>query len=513
MAFDVLARVQLATDTTYRKTQCVAINASKVMVHLPEWLWGGDPSSFGAGTLWNMSEIADSSHEWEISLQERVPGSSIRLLETHKIATRANFLSLATHPLLTDMATNEGAFLGLTNPIVVAELNRISAERPDDFAAIAYATGLRITSATGAELPTTVKDAMTNVLIPRFPEPTIHLIKLNPALGLRMAAIRMLLQIEYDSDLLTTRPSPGQDGMIFSSARGLIGDTSFGLSAYLAPLFLSLAPWVWANAVSRPGGIIVCSFNAPVVGRRGEATELLQLFSPHGRLSSGTMPYIAPANFDSAITWWVKHLNRLFTEISDPCLYQNHLGQYDVFEHFEHVLSLEQAFRIVQSLSALERDVHAQRNLLFDALDTIGGIRNPSFDEMCKLKTAQKALEEIEATMTPATAEVLLPRARAAVTALQQLQQGFFLPSRVSGGEVRLPFKQGEQKVPLESAAARYLRMLRNAIHGFGGREGDEAGQVLLASHTGEIPVALPDLAYLYLLRLLARPEDLGPRR
>ena len=36
--------------------------------------------------------------------------------------------------------------------------------------------------------------------------------------------------------------------------------------------------------------------------------------------------------------------------------------------------------------------------------------------------------------------------------------------------------------------------------------------EVLLMSHNGDLPVDLPDLAYLYLLRLLARPLDLRRR-
>jgi len=77
-----------------------------------------------------------------------------------------------------------------------------------------------------------------------------------------------------------------------------------------------------------------------------------------------------------------------------------------------------------------------------------------------------------------------------------------------------VPDKHGNDRMmSLEAAAAAYLRVLRNAGHAFGSRAGQRArDEVLLMSHNGEIPLDLPDLAYLYLLRLLARPEDLRHR-
>jgi hypothetical protein len=182
-----------------------------------------------------------------------------------------------------------------------------------------------------------------------------------------------------------------------------------------------------------------------------------------------------------------------------------------VLHHFESLLSVEQAFRNVQSLSTHDRDLHAQRALFFDALDSIAAVRPPGFDDLCKLSVAKKALADAEAEMSAAVADVLLPRARTAVDGLEELQKGFFLPSKTTGSGLRLPDKNGEKVFPYDESAAMYLRVLRNSVHGFSGRAGiaGDRGRALLAAHTGAIPDNLPDLAYLYLLRLLARPEDL----
>ena len=94
------------------------------------------------------------------------------------------------------------------------------------------------------------------------------------------------------------------------------------------------------------------------------------------------------------------------------------------------LLSIEQAFRNVQSLSAHARDSHVRRILLFDTLDTLEGLRSPDFARMCELSYAQRALDEVTSLLSPEAGRVLLPRATLAVDALKQLQDGFFVPSR-----------------------------------------------------------------------------------
>lgn len=53
--------------------------------------------------------------------------------------------------------------------------------------------------------------------------------------------------------------------------------------------------------------------------------------------------------------------------------------------------------------------------------------------------------------------------------------------------------------------------MLRNAGHGFGSptQRNEARDAALLVAHDGRVPAELPDLAYLYLLELLAHPERL----
>ena len=485
-----------------------------VVVRLPTWISGGSPNQFGANARWDMTPVETEPGAWNVSLRERCTAQPAGLVRLSRLADAATLGNLADDPSLQALAVMPFSFPGVTSPMAQDEIQRIAAERPGDVAGVVYSLNLASITATGSELPLVIEQGLRTQLLPSLPHAAAYIVAHDPALSHRVSATRVLLQIESDPGLLTRKPLVGADGLAFNSSRFLFSDTAMGLGAYLGPLFLSRAPWVWGASAGRPGAVIAYTFGQLVLGRRSEAAEPLQLYSPTGRTAIQPAADIDPAHFDLAFRWWVEHLDRLFTEITDPCGHVAGDGSYDVFEHFESLLSLEQAFRNVQSLSTQDRDGHAQRGMLFDALDSISGVRSPDFDEMCKLACAKKALAEAEAEMDAGTGSVLLPRARAAIAALEEVQKGFFLPSKISGSGVRLPGKGGEMVVPFDTAAAQYLRVLRNSVHGFGGRggTGGERNRALLAAHDGHIPADLPDLAYLYLLRLLARPEDLRRR-
>ena len=72
----------------------------------------------------------------------------------------------------------------------------------------------------------------------------------------------------------------------------------------------------------------------------------------------------------------------------------------------------------------------------------------------------------------------------------------------IDGGQVVSSIKP-------EPAAAEYIKVLRNATHGFGSNKSNRTGitNTLLAHHNGTVPQDLPLLGYLYLLDVLSRPE------
>ena len=94
------------------------------------------------------------------------------------------------------------------------------------------------------------------------------------------------MHVEEEPALLQRRPTPPPGATAFGSGWHLASDLALTRDAYLAPLFLSASPWVWSVVCPRLSGLIVYDLGTPVVGRRGEASELLQVFFPPGRLAS-----------------------------------------------------------------------------------------------------------------------------------------------------------------------------------------------------------------------------------
>ena len=131
---------------------------------------------------------------------------------------------------------------------------------------------------------------------------------------------------------------------------------------------------------------------------------------------------------------------------------------------------------------------------------------------MCELSYAQRALDEVaEPARSPEAGRVLLPRATLAVDALKQLQNGFFAHRGYRDSGLQVPSKRGVERVK----ALRRLLPLTFVCSATEGTHSEAARHQLTgspAAHNGDIPVDLPDLAYLYLLHLLTRPQDLRRR-
>jgi hypothetical protein len=508
MSTAVWPHYQAVSGTPKKATTSAELAARFVTLRLPSWLWGGDLSGMAEACGWQLEAEDAAGGRWRLRLLERAKRRPGRLLTVHRLADAGNVGTVGAYARLTKLPPHDPHLDDADRREARQQLDRLARERQGDLGAALSSMTLVTVTALESELAATVRQCLHNGLLPVLPGAAAHLIEVDAALSYRFKFTAALLQVKDDPQLLAR---PMEDFPGFASAQGLFTDTLIGLDAYLTPLLLSLAPQVWGFAAARAGGVIVYTLGTPIMGRRGEAAEPLQLFAPRGNLLPKPAPSkVSATELEAAMGWWIAGLDAMFTEATDPANYRAADGSYAVHRAFEALLSLEQAFRNVQSISVHDRDPHVRRVLLFDTLDTLEGMRlRLDFREMCRLARAQATLKQLEWQLPRETGAVLLPRARAAVAALKALQEGFFLPSRRSRAGVLVPTKDGDEILPLDEAGAAYLRVLRNAGHSFGrhadaGRARDEA---LLMAHNGQIPHELADLAYLYLLRLLAAPE------
>jgi hypothetical protein len=257
---------------------------------------------------------------------------------------------------------------------------------------------------------------------------------------------------------------------------------------------------------------MIVTLGQSLEGLREGSAELLQNFVTRGRGEFPSLPQVTEYQVLAALTWWTERLNHLLSVATDPANYADHSGAYSPQRQFETLLSLEQSGRRIQGILVNQRDCDAQRVLAFSALDTLEGLGCVGFDAACRVSYAEKVLGGLEERLPVDVGAVLLPLAERAVAALRECQDSFFLNVHEEENDTRVFRANGvEGNMTTEDATASYLRILRNANHGFGGKANAKhrRNEVLLMSHTGKIPDDLAALPYLFWLSMLESPEKL----
>lgn len=347
-----------------------------------------------------------------------------------------------------------------------------------------------------------------------FPNTGVHLIEVSPALVHRLKIPSVWLRIEQDArlgggDVSHIKASNANDEHIFASSAGLY-DGAMMFDAYIAPLLAAGTPAIWAINIVRSFGSLIFSLGTFISGTEGDAAEMLQLITIPGASEVVNFPRLTASAAHGALQWWTERLNLLFSVLSDLSTFTNTEGDYRPAKHLEALLTIEQIFRRMTSMLVAHRDTNARRTLLFTILDSLVGVRGTNLLTMCTLSHATKVLADLDASLPADAAEILLPAARRAVDALRTMQDGFFIRRQLATTTVDLQLDGAAvRSLSVEDAAARYLKLLRDATHGHGSDK--ESSKVttdaLLAHHDGHIPHDVSLLGYLYLLDLLMHPD------
>ncbi|MFD6054004.1 hypothetical protein [Agromyces sp. NPDC060279] len=391
-----------------------------------------------------------------------------------------------------------------------ADTRRAESGQHGDLVTLLGGIQMLIAAAPTAEM---LRDVLAQVAEKRvglvFENFSMHMVEVSETLNRRYGITRVLLR---GSD----RPSPAdvEIGEVFASASGQMSDTIIGLAAYLNPLFTSLSPAVWGFAVGRPGAAIVLLFGELVDGTAKDHGDTLRLYTPgHGSQPIREYPSTATwGSYQAALKWWLQRLDVLFGELTNLELAAVG-GVFDPERALQIQFTVERLFRAAQSVGATVRDPFARRAVAFEALESLVGLnRSWTTESLLSLSYARERLARLETALPGDVAKILLPRARAGVEALRQVQDGFFIRTMRDGDALLLPDKNGvESPYRLERAAAMWLRLMRNAQHGFD-RELNITERTLLMAHDGEMPKDLPDLLWLYVLDVLTFPHGLKPR-
>lgn len=498
------------------------------IIDVPRWLWGGNvPDFFNLARL-NASPTGDDQAELTVEAREHLTSGRPNLVTVRDLAGPTvdaeqfhllSGLDAPSHRRTGELTSDRHLQAHLEDLFERTQTKPLTTA----FAAACAAQQLLTITCAPVELPRVVQHAwqqLRDIQLESggaaYPNASAHFVQRDPALLHRTKLAAVLLRIAHDERLraadISALQSANAAGELVFAASATLAEGIALLDAYLAPLLGAMTPFVWAFSAPRASGTVIYALGSQIRGTDESAVEPLQLLPSRAATRTSTAPDLSQRSASAATTWWTRRLDKALSIMSDPAVYTDSTGRYSASKHLHAQLSMDQLFRRVGSIQRSHRDTDARRVLLFTVLDTLERLASRTQMEMCTLSFAKTTFERLEADMSADVAALLLPAARRAVVALEDLQSGFFLARQQGIDRVEYTDANGELQNPsLEEATAQYLRVLRNATHGHGSNRVEHKlrTDALLAHHDGHLPHDLGLLGWLYLLDLLANPANL----
>ncbi|WP_460869104.1 hypothetical protein [Rhodococcus aerolatus] len=393
-----------------------------------------------------------------------------------------------------------------------AEITRL--EHDPSFTAAVRLFQTAIGLAESPELLDRLRGLIENVLRLEHPTSRFFVVETDRLALTRGAFLRALTAAEFGPEVFS-QPEAIFEG--FNGARSLIGAFDYGLQPFISPALLTLAPWVTGIAATRPQATIVWLFDYPVIGKTEPSTQLMDL----ARSDRATTLHQSPMSCSftqreatELLLWWSERINTILRDRLDPTNFvvnRSH-PKHDPARQTAYGLSLEQVFTdLVDLLSSTRRNQALRVKVLWDVLDALEGMRILDFRTMTTPSKVRQAITDLRSTLPPSVAPIALWRCEAAADALDDVQKGFTPTTRArAGGLEQVPRAKGtgDETVQWDDAIPDYLRVVRNLSHAAGSKVlANRRQKHLLMSHTGELGESLPDLAYLWLLRIVADPS------
>lgn len=495
-----------------------AVGESSVLVPVPSWFYAGNPAGFAIASGLRLRDRGNGL--FELRSEESYSGSRPGLVSCIDVAgpsmRRERFDELAQFTERVTVASP-----GRLYEEIAEAKARLEAATEFDPTLFLYYSRLVLYATRIEDLPATAKDVVTSLREIPFEDDTLpfagsgmQVMVFDDRLRSRLKLPSVRLRIEHDPALHTEDPVPPSDpGHAFDASSGL-HPGSMLFDSYVAPLLLCMSPFIWSVDVLRTFGHVVWTLGAPVSGVRSRPVEPLQLMPSIGSGTSAPYPRVSRTASMAAVMWWATKLDRLMSVLSDPATFGDSNRVYRPAVHLQAILTIEQAFRRTGSILFAHRDHTARLPLLFTVLDTLEALTGRTIEATCNLDHAERTLDRLTRSMGTEAAEVLLNSSRRGVTALRQMQSGFFIAKQSGASGIEVPWQGGSRVLSRAEAVSRYIKVLRNATHGHGSRRGSDGhaatAEALLANHDGEIPHDLGLLAHLYLVDLLAEPERLS---
>lgn len=478
-----------------------------VGIEIPEAFLLG-PKGFAKKCGWQIRKDAD---RWRISTDENYYRTSPTLVQAAHIGSAKD--GVADAAVFSTWPPHD-PYIDEHREMVGAEVKRlIEAGKREEFW---EALTLAFKEVKDSELPEFVSLVLQN-LRTQLPNSSVWAVTIDPNVFTRTGAARSLFAgLETPEAIERAKRTDAFEG--FKGLQGLQTSTMYGLESFFDVAFMVAAPWLIGIGSARVGGYIAVLFGSREIGKaQRPAAELLQLYQPSGFAIDSDMekvsaPEFSPEEASQFFGWWVEKVNAFLAVLLDPSNFLSRSNTYDPRQHVAAIVSVERLFSSVQGVLAhTRRDNFARLLYFFTVLDQLEGMRHRNFKELTRLPKVRQDLAAIEAESSSAVQAVLLPKLRRAVSALEDVGKGFHLEDRRTGETIKVKGDRGWAEHPVDTAAAHFLRLLRNSTHSFASMALDPGEISLLAAHDGTLSPWLPDLALLHLVRFVISPTALLP--
>jgi hypothetical protein len=360
-----------------------------------------------------------------------------------------------------------------------------------------------------------------------FPRSTLWMLRVDDRLLSRISLTHILFQRALTPDLPL-----GKDGdeAFRRSLQAQSGTMGVAFADAVQPIFLAFSPaatgyafnWAPHALVLEYGG--VSDLRRPIPPSLGALYESRALGPPVADKGLSAWSKNVPKDaLGSLLAWWVDRLNRLYALATDPTRFGTTGGWHDASGQLAYLLTIERILADMRTLGALPQASHLVRlTMAFDLLDKLETImgygprarkRGPEFGSgrgFERLLDRSRTLPQLERAFGNMPLRVggrFAARARELFDEVYEEVREGVLVTRTAVKGVRVGQTELEL-IPWDAYVGQVVRSVRNSSHGLldqlAGRQVDVA-----ATHTGSLPAALPDLAAIIAIGLLADPEGL----
>ena len=372
--------------------------------------------------------------------------------------------------------------------------------------------------ALGNELPAFLQEHVPR-LFAGLPGASLWFVSVDDVLLARFAFLRAQLALKLTPDIpLNPKEFAGLRALV---AHSITAGADFG--RVHDPVLLAFSPDVAAFSMSCMPHALVLFLGEPLELRQHVEESLPALYRPGVLDRAGNWddpPFrqgLTHAEVESLLPWWVERLNVLYSHATDPTRFSDQLGHHDPAAQTAWHLTFERMLTDgILLLSDPSASDIVRTQLAFDLLDKaeslLGYSRSgPGFKQLLRRSAAVPRLNQAWESLPGGLPKRFRRHTRVVFDSMYDDIREHALDYRRTKRGMLVSFDDPSKPRPMamEDYVSRLLRAVRNSAHGLSRPLRAESG-MLLATHDGEMPTQLADVAKLVLLALVADAEKLS---